>query len=695
MRSINNKSGSVLLYSLLIISLITAIAITVSIIVINEIKMTSGAANATLAYYAAESGIEKGLYAVKVYRNDPAVDLGDAVSFIQGYTDNNTFVNGTKYSNEQTISKISKVGSEEIKEHQYLQIDYYDIEDPLDQDPPSGNVMVKSIEVKNEGDNPFSWAEVSWTAWDNQGELLTSITARKVIGPTDLAGEEGWPITLNTFSGTPVGYRIRIKALFGDLSSISVAAFVDDERDVPLGDDDLPSQLVIKSVGERGKFKQSLTATVPWKIPLFGLYDYVLFSEESLIKTIILSREIYTSGAIQVESSLTANCTGCSQWGTCSDWLAVCCAEFVSCKVDSGTDDMCTINSTASKEHWVLPIPDYVPAGEDYYLSVRAKYSTSDGNMRIILGETCKEVPIQGVADEWVSCTISDADFSTISNTNMKFEQIGTGAIDVDWYQLSTYKIFDDCSGVTSCVVPTPDCGNCLCEIGETNCPADTMDCGYVPDYESTACQKPVCSDGCQMTDMLDDSPDSRCPGGSDICCTGACTNVCSIDSHCDDGEVCTTDICNSGGTCAATCDNQQIEGCTNGDGCCPAGCTPLNDNDCVGPPDKEYLRYIARDESGVDLTSLYYSGKSIRPDPTWADQTPDPVINNQTLRRVWAADQNNVWAVGLNGSILHSDDGGTSWSSQTSGTTEIVWGIYGITSSNIGVVGYDGTILK
>lgn len=64
-----DNQGSVLLYSLLIISLITVIAITVSMVVVNELKLSSAAANGTMAYYAAESGIEKGLYTVKIERN--------------------------------------------------------------------------------------------------------------------------------------------------------------------------------------------------------------------------------------------------------------------------------------------------------------------------------------------------------------------------------------------------------------------------------------------------------------------------------------------------------------------------------------------------------------------------------------------------------------------------------------------------
>ena len=134
--------------------------------------------------------------------------------------------------------------------------------------------------VTNDATDPSTWAEVSWIAWDDQGTLGESIAARKLIGPTDLAN--GWTINeLDVFDDPlndiiPRGYRLRIKALFGDLSRVSVIPY--DEPNGAGNIVDLPSLIQIKSVGERSALKQSLTATVPWKIPLYGLYDYVLFS---------------------------------------------------------------------------------------------------------------------------------------------------------------------------------------------------------------------------------------------------------------------------------------------------------------------------------------------------------------------------------------------------------------------------------
>ena len=55
----------------------------------------------------------------------------------------------------------------------------------------------------------------------------------------------------------------------------------------------------------------------------------------------------------------------------------------------------------------------------------------------------------------------------------------------------------------------------------------------------------------------------------------GACPTTC------DDGKACTADVLLNGATCAAQCTHNAIKTCTDGDGCCPAGCNSSSDDDC------------------------------------------------------------------------------------------------------------------
>lgn len=94
---------------------------------------------------------------------------------------------------------------------------------------------------------------------------------------------------------------------------------------------------------------------------------------------------------------------------------------------------------------------------------------------------------------------------------------------------------------------------------------------------------------------------DGCCPSGAnantDNDCTATCGNgvletgelcdpaiiaglgACPV--TCNDGQSCTTDALVSAGSCQARCTTTPITMPANGDGCCPTGATPANDNDC------------------------------------------------------------------------------------------------------------------
>lgn len=500
--NIKNQSGSVLLYSLLIISLITAISIIISIIVVNEIKLTSGASNGVQAYYAAESGIERGLYGVKIFRNNQQDTLQEVRNAILDYSDSD-FENNASYENVQTDILTAKVENILVEENDYIQIDYYDVNKPLN---PS--IKVVGITVKNSEDDPATWAEVSWTAWDNNGILGTSTEAKKIIGPSDLARDDGWPINnLDVFDDdnetgfdgdNVVGYRVRIKALKaiptevgdGNLSSLTVIPY--DGTPPPLGVGkevtDLPTQLVIKSVGERNNFKQSLTATVPWNLPLFGLYDYVLFSEGEILKDIILNAPTYSSGVQEIENNLTPssscpwdNATGAYDCQDCNDsqgWLGWCPSgtSTVVCYSDGYVNPpspdlagTCKLSTFSGLNGLVLPISDTIVEGDEYYISLRlnyvctgilSEYSTNRDIGVEISGQRSVVSDMSSVAQlpegEWITCTIPDTfvlgDPSLPVDDPSRTLTITTDGtwddedfINFDWYQLSTYKIFPDC----------------------------------------------------------------------------------------------------------------------------------------------------------------------------------------------------------------------------------------------------------
>ncbi len=76
-----------------------------------------------------------------------------------------------------------------------------------------------------------------------------------------------------------------------------------------------------------------------------------------------------------------------------------------------------------------------------------------------------------------------------------------------------------------------------------------------------------------------------------------------------------------------------------------------------------------------------------------WAWQNPTPT--GYRLNDVYFSDLNTGTAVGANGTIIRTTDGGATWSLQASGTTKALHGVI-FTDQNTGVaVGARGTVLQ
>jgi hypothetical protein len=445
MTSQRNNKGVVLIYALLVIGLFSAIALTVSLVIINELRLTSSSTDGVLAYYAAESGIEQGLYGVKAKRNEGVTSLSVTVALVSGYS-SNFISNNASFNDDQTSYESSLIVDRSMAENEIVQADYYDVDSPLDPKitPLEDSRLVDHITVTNAGANPDSWAEVSWIGWDGNGLLITSSSAKKIIGPTDLTN--GWTISLSslyTSGPVPVGYRFRVRALFGPLASLTVQPF-----NTVKAITDFPSQVVIKSVGKRNSFKQALTAAVPWRLPLSGLYDYVLFSEGELTKNIILSKAVYSSGVIQVEPNLTSTCASCGACTTASpSWQAVA-SSCVTSQCTIGTTSYCTAGPSGTS---TLPIPAAVSGGGELYVSMRVRGTAAGTGMVAIDDPTNGQVGFTFNTTDpsnWQTCTIPESFElgSVTAGRTITFSNVTSGVtLDVDWYQVSSYKVFPDC----------------------------------------------------------------------------------------------------------------------------------------------------------------------------------------------------------------------------------------------------------
>ncbi|MBW2261992.1 MAG: hypothetical protein JRG91_08480 [Deltaproteobacteria bacterium] len=140
-------------------------------------------------------------------------------------------------------------------------------------------------------------------------------------------------------------------------------------------------------------------------------------------------------------------------------------------------------------------------------------------------------------------------------------------------------------TGVETCDPP----GSCptACDDGDL-CTTDVMT-GDPSTCDATCTFPPIVScvggDGC-CPGGCDSTTDSDC--GVSICGNGTidlgetCDPPGSCPTSCDDGNGCTVDtLSGDPSTCDVVCSSVSISSCTDGDGCCPAGCSRPGDRDC------------------------------------------------------------------------------------------------------------------
>lgn len=105
----------------------------------------------------------------------------------------------------------------------------------------------------------------------------------------------------------------------------------------------------------------------------------------------------------------------------------------------------------------------------------------------------------------------------------------------------------------------------------------------------SSVITAPADGDGCCPTGAdanSDNDCSAMCGNGvveaGELCDTGITAGAGACPTTCNDGQACTTDALVSGNSCQAHCTATAITAPANSDGCCPAGATSGNDNDCL-----------------------------------------------------------------------------------------------------------------
>lgn len=247
--------GMVLLLALLVMASLVVSAAGMSSLILNSLQQTRIVDSALIAYYAAETGIEEGLY---TFRKDGM--LPDPVTVPRVLT------NGAEYTRE--VSGSEPVVYLTVPKDSFTEVALFDPDQPITA------TNIASVRV-----------------WWNDDCGGCSVLHATMIGwlPQSITGFEN---VTNVFPWTPASptasislgslnqlYRLRLRADNAAMKDVEVRAYDASGNDV-----DLPGRVKIDSRGTFVDTEQRITVTLPRQVPLASLYDFVVFSECSLVK---------------------------------------------------------------------------------------------------------------------------------------------------------------------------------------------------------------------------------------------------------------------------------------------------------------------------------------------------------------------------------------------------------------------------
>ncbi len=305
---IREERGVVLLLSLLLLATLTAAGIGASVVVINEFKATASTDQGISAYYTANIGMERGLFAIfnnRLAGNDlgEPTCIGNYQTFCQ-VKNADSFPAGLNLGSGRNVSLSDSIVEENIKtvsiaKDETLQLDFI---------CGSGQFYAscgtaRTLTLKYAGASIVAWAEVQWSyiLKRNVNASFTANSTTRVISDVKLSEGATLDLAANSILGNPdiispptgatpsvnpsdiAGYSVRIKALYDDLTNVDVSACQDTSN--PCGNTfPIPGDIHVVARGQAANAKARLDATVPWRLPAAGLFDFVIFSESSLDK---------------------------------------------------------------------------------------------------------------------------------------------------------------------------------------------------------------------------------------------------------------------------------------------------------------------------------------------------------------------------------------------------------------------------
>ncbi len=246
--------GNVLLFALLVMGAVLIGSVGLGSLILNMLQQTKAIDQSAIAFAAAETGIEESLYNARKTGNLP------------GSYDGRLVTGGSTWSS--VVTDTREIIYALIPKDEFIEINLYDPADPI-----SANTIA-SVEIDwTDSCSGCSVLRATMVGWLPGGPILWVPNAD--TRTYDFASR---PASMTTGPPNKL-YKLRLRARNATLEDVTVRAY--DSGGAPVA---IPGRVEIDVTGVFGDSQRRLQASMLNGAPLSGIFDFVLFSECSLVK---------------------------------------------------------------------------------------------------------------------------------------------------------------------------------------------------------------------------------------------------------------------------------------------------------------------------------------------------------------------------------------------------------------------------
>ena len=278
------QKGLTLVLALLLMTAIMAVSLALSTIIVREMRLSQNIKQSTIAYYGAESGLERALY--DYYQEVPLYSVSEDLN---GTVPLNFlwYAPTSSWRLDSVVNDIS-VRADLAWEEGVKEVPLYNVVSG-EAWPNLRNVYISWDET---GDQPEF---IEWTLlyWDTEGGLvkldpkLGGAKTIKEIVDADLVLNRTLRIPISSLIGanTPALLRFKHVGGGGQGRTVSFTVTADDTAGsaVAIGQE-TGIKITGTSLADQGDISRALQVTIPRKPPAFGVFDYLLFSDTGISK---------------------------------------------------------------------------------------------------------------------------------------------------------------------------------------------------------------------------------------------------------------------------------------------------------------------------------------------------------------------------------------------------------------------------